>query len=98
MRHIFGELGFQKIIVKEVFPQNKRAVRTLERLGFTLESSCRNSEVVKNLVINAMSWVMLESEWETVKQGLEAWLEPSNFDSQGRQMSRLSYSHRKVVL
>jgi hypothetical protein len=35
---------------------------------------------------------MLDSEWPSRKAGLEAWLDPSNFDAEGRQKAKLTFA------
>lgn len=81
MRYIFGELGFNKITVTNILPQNKRAIHTLERLGFTFVLFSHDGLVVKGFAFNITRWRMLESKWQGVKRGFEYWLAPDNFDS-----------------
>ena len=41
-------------------------------------------------------FAMLDTEWPVVKGALEAWLDPANFDSDGREKSPLAA--RKAAL
>ncbi|MDA9176415.1 N-acetyltransferase, partial [Alphaproteobacteria bacterium] len=39
---------------------------------------------------NTAWWSILDTEWPRLKQAYNAWLSDGNFDSNGRQMQRLS--------
>lgn len=36
-------------------------------------------------------FAMLDSDWERLKRGYERWLNPSNFDAAGQQLSKLHF-------
>lgn len=70
-RYVYGELRFMKANVKDILPRNRRATRTLERLGFTLEVYSSRALVIKNYALDVTCWGMTEPEWQNVKIGLE---------------------------
>jgi RimJ/RimL family protein N-acetyltransferase len=55
------------------------------RLGFTYEGTFRQSNVYKNRNRDTAWFSILDHEWPNLKKKLEQWLEPSNFDMQGKQ-------------
>ena len=40
---------------------------------------------------------MLDSEWSARKMAFEAWLDPANFDDEGRQRKSLGQLHSSVA-
>lgn len=69
---------------------NARSRRAAERLGFTYEGTFRQHMVYKGRNRDTAWYSIIDSEWPRVRRGMERWLDPSNFDSEGRQSSPLT--------
>ena len=61
----------------------------LRRLGFSYEGVFRQATVVKGRNRDTAWFAIIDKEWPALKEAFEAWLAPSNFDTEGRQMERL---------
>jgi RimJ/RimL family protein N-acetyltransferase len=88
-RHIFEDLGYRRYEWK-CNANNAPSRRAAERLGFTFEGIFRQHMVVKGQNRDTAWFSMLDSEWPERKGAFQAWLDPSNFDSQGRQRKTLA--------
>jgi RimJ/RimL family protein N-acetyltransferase len=87
-RHIFDQLGYRRYEWKcnaENLPSRSAA----ERLGFTFEGVFRQHMVIKGRNRDTAWFAMLDREWPARKKALEAWLDPANFDMDGRQRGSL---------
>ncbi|OGM48155.1 GNAT family acetyltransferase [Aspergillus bombycis] len=85
LRHAFEELGYRRVEWKcnDLNEGSKRAAR---RLGFVFEGVFREHMVVKGRNRDTAWFSLLRAEWEQgVKEGLEGWLHPGNFDETGKQ-------------
>jgi RimJ/RimL family protein N-acetyltransferase len=60
------------------------------RLGFTFEGIFRNAVVVKGRSRDTAWFSVTDAEWPRVQAGFAAWLDPSNFDAEGRQRRGLA--------
>jgi RimJ/RimL family protein N-acetyltransferase len=60
------------------------------RLGFTYEGTFRQAAVYKGRTRDTAWFSVVDSEWPKLRERLERWLDPGNFDAEGRQRSRLS--------
>jgi RimJ/RimL family protein N-acetyltransferase len=89
MRRAFDELGYRRYEWK-CDALNGPSRRTAARLGFTYEGTFRQAMVLKGRTRDTAWFSILDSEWPAIKAGMEAWLEPANFDADGHQKSRLS--------
>jgi RimJ/RimL family protein N-acetyltransferase len=88
-RHVFEDLGYRRYEWK-CNAQNEPSRRAAERLGFIFEGVFRQHMIVKGRNRDTAWFSMLDSEWPTRKAAFERWLDPSNFDAQGRQKTSLS--------
>jgi RimJ/RimL family protein N-acetyltransferase len=61
-----------------------------QRLGFSYEGVFRQAVVYKGRNRDTAWYAMIESEWPALDQAFTRWLDPDNFDEQGRQRLRLS--------
>ena len=86
--HIFDHLGYRRYEWK-CNAENEPSRRAALRLGFTFEGIFRQHMVIKGRNRDTAWFSMLDHEWPARKQAFEAWLEPANFDAQGRQRKRL---------
>lgn len=71
---------------------NKPSIQAAMRLGFSFEGVFRQATIVKGHNRDTAWFSILDGEWPKVKIALEEWLHPSNFNSEGRQKTRLSES------
>ncbi len=69
---------------------NAPSRRAAERFGFTFEGIFRQHMIVKGRNRDTAWFSMLDAEWPARKAAYEAWLEPENFDADGRQKQSLS--------
>jgi RimJ/RimL family protein N-acetyltransferase len=88
-RHIFEDLGYRRYEWK-CNANNASSRRAALRLGFTFEGIFRQHMVVKGQNRDTAWFSMLDSEWPARKVAFEAWLDPANFDSEGRQRKSLA--------
>lgn len=75
---------------------NAASRRAAERLGFTFEGLFRQHKIVKGRNRDTAWFSMLDSEWPRVKAAFERWLEPGNFDGEGRQRRSLEDIRRSL--
>jgi RimJ/RimL family protein N-acetyltransferase len=68
---------------------NAPSKRAAERYGFTYEGTFRQHMIVKGRNRDTAWFSILGSEWPTRKVAFERWLAPENFDSNGRQKTKL---------
>ncbi len=59
------------------------------RLGFRYEGTFYNHMIVKGRNRDTAWFSILDSEWPALRAGLVAWLDPANFDADGRQRRAL---------
>lgn len=88
MKHAF-ELGYRRYEWK-CDALNQRSRNAAKRLGFSYEGTFRQAIVYKGRNRDTAWFSIIDSEWTTLKAAYEAWLDPANFDDQGRQIQRLS--------
>ncbi|QNS15037.1 GNAT family N-acetyltransferase [Mannheimia bovis] len=86
--YVFEELKYRRYEWK-CDSLNERSRRAAERLGFTFEGIFRQAQVYHHRNRDTAWYSMLDSEWKTIKKRFEAWLNPDNFDEQGKQKQRL---------
>ncbi len=87
-RHVFEDLGYRRYEWK-CNALNEPSRRAALRLGFTFEGIFRQHMVIKGKNRDTAWFAMLDNEWAARKKAFEAWLEPANFDSEGRQFRSL---------
>lgn len=88
MRRVFDELGYRRYEWK-CDALNAASRAAAERLGFSYEGTFRQALVYKARNRDSAWFSMLEREWPAIRARFERWLEPSNFDEEGRQRTRL---------
>jgi RimJ/RimL family protein N-acetyltransferase len=69
---------------------NAPSRRAALRYGFVFEGVLRQHMIAKCRNRDTAYYSMLDSEWPARKASFERWLEPSNFDTQGRQKISLN--------
>ena len=88
MRRAFEELGYRRYEWK-CDSLNGPSRAAAERLGFRFEGVFRKAIVYKGRSRDTAWFSVIDDEWPGVRRALEGWLEPGNFDSEGRQRRRL---------
>ncbi|HSF98874.1 MAG TPA: GNAT family protein [Ornithinibacter sp.] len=88
MGHVFDGLGYRRLEWK-CDALNAGSRRAAERLGYTLEGVFRQAVVTKGRNRDTAWFSLLDGEWPAVRERLDAWLDPANFDDTGRQRQRL---------
>ena len=61
-----------------------------QRLGLSYEGVFRQHRVVKEHNRDSAWYAAVDGEWPRLRTAFERWLEPANFDADGRQRERLS--------
>ena len=89
MRRAFEELGYRRYEWK-CDSLNGPSRAAAERLGFRYEGLFRKAIIYKGRSRDTAWFSIIDDEWPGVKRALEEWLEPENFDAEGRQVRRLS--------
>ncbi|WP_048647458.1 GNAT family N-acetyltransferase [Nitratireductor soli] len=87
-RHVFDDLGYRRFEWK-CNNRNQPSKRAAERFGFTFEGVFRQHLVVKGENRDTAWFSILDHEWPALKSAFDAWLDPVNFDNEGRQKVRL---------
>jgi RimJ/RimL family protein N-acetyltransferase len=88
-RHVFEDLGYRRYEWK-CNALNEPSRRAALRFGFTFEGIFRQHMIVKGRNRDTAWFAMLDSEWPSRKAAFEAWLDPSNFDADGKQIRALT--------
>jgi RimJ/RimL family protein N-acetyltransferase len=89
-RYVFDELGYRRYEWK-CNALNAPSRRAAERFGFSFEGIFRQHMIVKGQNRDTAWYAMLDGDWPRIKAGYERWLDPSNFDADGTQKSKLSF-------
>jgi RimJ/RimL family protein N-acetyltransferase len=92
MRQAF-ELGYRRYEWK-CDALNAASRRAAERLGFTYEGIFRQALVYKGRNRDTAWYSIIDSEWPAIDSAFRRWLDPANFDAQGRQRTRLAAAVR----
>jgi RimJ/RimL family protein N-acetyltransferase len=83
MRRVF-ELGYRRYEWK-CNALNAASRAAALRLGFSYEGIFRQAHVVKGHNRDTAWYAAIDSEWPALDRAFRQWLDPSNFDEQGRQ-------------
>ncbi len=88
-KHAFEDMNYRRYEWK-CDALNMPSRRAALRLGFTYEGLFRQHMIVKGRNRDTAWYSMLDWEWPSRKRALEQWLEPANFDANGKQRISLS--------
>ena len=88
MKHAF-DLGYRRYEWK-CNALNAPSRVAAERLGFSFEGVFRQAAVAKGRNRDTAWYSVIDTEWPALQEAFLRWLDPSNFDGQGRQRTRLS--------
>ena len=87
-RYVFDELGYRRFEWK-CNNRNEPSKAAARRFGFTFEGVFRQHMWVKGADRDTAWFSIIDREWPAIRAAFERWLEPENFDSAGRQRSKL---------
>jgi RimJ/RimL family protein N-acetyltransferase len=88
MRRAF-ELGYRRYEWK-CHSLNAPSRAAAQRLGFSYEGIFRQARVDKGRNRDTAWYAMIDREWPALDRAFTQWLDPANFDNQGRQRTSLS--------
>ena len=88
-RHAFDELGYRRFEWK-CNDRNEPSKAAAARFGFKFEGLFRQHMVIKGVNRDTAWFSLIDGEWPPIRTAFERWLDPSNFDSAGRQKTRLT--------
>jgi RimJ/RimL family protein N-acetyltransferase len=89
MRRAFDELGYRRYEWK-CNSLNAPSRAAALRYGFRYEGLFRQADVVKGHNRDTAWFSITDGEWPALKAAFERWLDPANFDGDGRQYESLS--------
>ncbi|MGE8565325.1 MAG: GNAT family N-acetyltransferase [Achromobacter sp.] len=89
MRRAFDELGYRRYEWK-CDSLNAPSRQAAARLGFQFEGVFRQATIYKGRSRDTAWFSIIDSEWPALRTAYERWLDPANFDEQGRQRQGLS--------
>lgn len=87
--YAFGDLGYRRLEWK-CNNLNEASKRAALRYGFTFEGIFRKHMIIKGHNRDTAWFSMLDSEWRPRRLAFEHWLNPNNFDLDGRQRQSLA--------
>jgi len=96
MRQVFDAWGYRRYEWK-CDALNQPSCLAAQRLGFMFEGIFRQATMYKKRNRDTSWFSILDREWPTAKAIFEAWLEPDNFDANGRQKSSLSQAMQQAM-
>lgn len=88
-RRVFDELGYRRFEWK-CDALNAASRGAAVRYGFTFEGIFRQVMVYHGRNRDTAWYSMLDSEWPRARRAFERWLDPDNFDDEGRQRRSLA--------
>lgn len=89
MRRVFDELGYRRYEWKcDALNAPSRAAA--ERLGFVFEGIFRQATIYKGRNRDTAWYAITDGDWPRLRTAFQTWLDPANFDANGRQRQRLS--------
>jgi len=89
LNYIFKDLGFRRLEWK-CDSLNAPSIAAAKRFGFTLEGVFRQAIVTRSRNRDTAWFSIIDSEFDGINSALNDWLSPSNFDSNGNQLNKLS--------
>jgi RimJ/RimL family protein N-acetyltransferase len=87
-RYSFDDLGYRRFEWK-CDALNEPSRKAALRFGFGFEGIFRQHMVVKGRNRDTAWFAIVDSDWPRIAAGMLRWLEPANFDAEGRQRMTL---------
>ena len=89
IRLAFDELGYRRVEWK-CNAANAASRNAAARFGFVYEGTFHQHYIVKGVNRDSAWFSILDGEWPALRGAFEAWLDPANFDAEGKQATSLS--------
>lgn len=77
---------------------NRRSRAAARRYGFSYEGVFRQHMVVRDHNRDSAWFACVDGEWPQLKTAYETWLDPTNFDDDGKQRQSLSAMTRPILV
>ncbi len=77
---------------------NRPSRRAAIRLGFSYEGIFRQATIVKGRNRDTAWFAVIDKDWPGLRAAYQTWLDPANFDAEGRQMRSLSDLTAPVIV
>lgn len=89
MAHVFDDLGYRRYEWKcdNLNGPSKKAAR---RFGFNFDGMFPQATIYKGRNRDTAWFSVLDKDWDAIKAGYQAWLDPANFDADGVQKTPLN--------
>lgn len=88
INYVFEELGYRRCQWR-CNTINQESCKAAERFGFKLEGIFRQYRVFKGYNWDVAWYSIIDCEWPALKIKFQKWLDPNNFDKQGKQKIKL---------
>lgn len=88
-KYVFDDLGYRRFEWK-CNALNEPSRRAAIRFGYQFEGIFRQAVIAKGRNRDTAWYSIIDEEWPAIRTEYERWLDPDNFDADGRQRSRLS--------
>jgi RimJ/RimL family protein N-acetyltransferase len=88
-KYVFEDLGYRRFEWK-CNDRNEASKAAARRFGFVFEGVFRQHMWVKGENRDTAWFAMLDRDWPRRRGAYERWLDPGNFDAEGRQLGRLA--------
>jgi RimJ/RimL family protein N-acetyltransferase len=92
----FDTLGYRRLEWK-CNALNAASRRAADRFGFSFEGVFEQHMVIKGRSRDTAWYAITDERWPAVRTAFEAWLDPSNFDAEGRQRTALDVSPGRLA-
>ncbi len=89
MEYAFEDLGVRRLEWK-CDSLNAPSRKAAQRFGFTFEGIFRQHMIIKGRNRDTAWFAMMDHEWPEARRAFKAWLQSDNFDTTGKQISRLT--------
>ncbi|KAJ5287534.1 hypothetical protein N7478_003220 [Penicillium angulare] len=86
---VFKDMGYRRYEWK-CNDLNKPSMKAAVRFGFKPEGVFRQHMIVKGQNRDTAWFSIIDSEWPALAESFEKWLNPQNFDAEGKQRSTLA--------
>jgi RimJ/RimL family protein N-acetyltransferase len=94
--HALDDLGYRRMEWK-CDAANAKSRGAACRLGFTHEGVFYQHRIVKDRNRDTAWFSILDHEWPAIRENFTAWLDPENFDAEGRQRQSLGALNRALT-
>jgi RimJ/RimL family protein N-acetyltransferase len=89
MRRVFDELGYRRYEWK-CDSLNLPSRAAAARLGFCYEGLFRQAMITRGNNRDTAWFAIIDRDWPALRAAFEGWLDPGNFDADGRQLRNLA--------